>query len=131
MESVHSRSHDDPYAISTHLARSTGSLVVPVPVTELGQVMDDVPHAFPELRLVSSTATGATFTRRMSFWTWGMRITLDFESLAADRTLIRATSRPKVSTTLLDWGQGARDLAMLLGTIDRSLAAEQPRRDIP
>jgi hypothetical protein len=121
MEPEEWRSGD--YAISTKMARSTGSVVLPVPVDVVVGVVDRVSQAMPRLRLKHLSAAGATIDRRMGVWTWGLRITLTFRQLGPDQTQIWAECKPKVVTTLFDYGQGERDLRALLVGIDDEIAS--------
>jgi hypothetical protein len=123
MEPKELRSGDGDYHISTKMARSTGLVVVPVPVDVVVGVVDRVSHAMPRLRLVHLSAAGATLDRRMNSWTWGQRITLTFRQLGPDQTQLWAECKPKLSTTIIDWGQGKRDLRALLGAIDREITS--------
>jgi hypothetical protein len=123
MESEESRFSDGDYYISTRMARSTGSVVVSVPVEVVVGVVDRVSRAMPRLQLRHLSAAGAAFDCRMNIWTWGQRITLTFGQLGPDQTEIWAECKPKVSTTIIDWGQGKRDLRALLGAIDREISA--------
>jgi hypothetical protein len=121
MEPEEWRSGD--YAISTKMARSTGSVVLPVPVDVVVGVVGRVSQATPRLRLKHLSAAGATVDCKMNVWTWGLRITLTFRQLGPDQTQIRAECKPKLVTTLFDYGQGERDLRALLVAIDDEIAS--------
>ncbi|WP_328329249.1 hypothetical protein OHA70_05570 [Kribbella sp. NBC_00382] len=126
MESAEPRTDDDPYNISTRAARSTGTLVVPVSVDEMVHVVEDLSQMLDQPRLVSLSATGAEFKRGMSGRTFGLRITLTFSPLDAGQTQVRAACRPKLPTTLWDWGQGATDLTVVLAVIDQLTSSDRP-----
>ncbi|MGC4936480.1 hypothetical protein [Kribbella sp. DT2] len=125
MEPAEPRTDNDPYSISTRMARSTGAVTVPVSVGTVVEVVDDLAHVIDEPRLVSLSAERAEFTRKRNAWTWGLRITLSFRALGPERTLIRADCRPKLPTVLWDGGQGATELAMMLGLIDQGISSER------
>ncbi|MDX6263764.1 MAG: hypothetical protein QOH84_5452 [Kribbellaceae bacterium] len=127
MESEEWRSGD--YAISTKMARSTGTVVLPVPVDVVVGVVDRVSQAMPRLRLMHLSAAGATVDCKMNIWTWGLRITLSFRQLGPDQTQIWAECKPKLVTTLFDYGQGERDLRALLVAIDDEIASAGLGRD--
>jgi hypothetical protein len=121
MESEEWRSGD--FDISTKMARSSGSLVVPVPVEAVVGVVDRVSRAMPQLRLKQLSAAGAMFDRRMSVWSWGLRITLTFGQLGPEQTQIWVECKPKVVTNVVDFGQGERDLRALLVAIDDEISS--------
>jgi hypothetical protein len=113
------RARDGAYGITTRGAYSEASLTLDLPVDRVVRVVDDASHTIRAPRRTKLSATGAEFDSSMSFKTWGMRIFLDFRPVAPDRTLITARAEPKLSTTAIDYGQGARDLITLLGAIER------------
>ena len=113
------RARDGAYGITTRGAYSEAMLTLDLPLGRVVRVVDDASHTLRQPRRTKLSAAGAEFDSSTSFWTWGMRIVLEFQSVAPNRTVITARDEPKVSTTVLDYGQGSRDLRSLLGAIER------------
>jgi hypothetical protein len=63
--------------------------------------------------------TGLQVYVRGNFWTWGevieVRLTED-----AQGTVARATCRPRLKTTLIDYGQNGKDLALFIELVQKS-----------
>lgn len=113
------RARDGAYGLTTRGAYSEASLILDLPVERVVRVVDDASHTIRRPRRTKLSPTGAEFDSSSSFKTWGMRIILEYRSIAADRTLIAARAEPKLSVTVIDYGQGAKDLRTLLGAIEQ------------
>jgi len=76
-----------------------------------------------EFRLLQASASGARLSRRPNWAVWGAEIALRFVPRDDDGTTVEVRWAPVVPTTLVVWGQGARDvraLERLLGADDRA-----------
>ena len=87
----------------------------------LRQVVEDLTR----FTLVELSGTQAQLTARMNMKSWGERITLRFHPLDLTRTEIEARCEPRLGTTMVDYGQGAKDLRTLLGAIEQHTARNQ------
>ena len=50
----------------------------------------------------------------VSFWSWGENVTISCQYLDDYHTRIHIESKPKLSTTLVDWGKGKRNIRNVL-----------------
>lgn len=87
----------------------------------LHQVVEDVPR----FTLVELSGAQAQLTARMNMKSWGEQITFHFHPLEPARTQIQAQCEPRLGTTMVDYGQGAKDLRTLLGAIEQHTAQEK------
>ncbi len=53
----------------------------------------------------------------VSFWSWGENVTISCQYLDDYHTRIHIESKPKFSTTLVDWGKGKRNIRNVLDAI--------------
>ncbi|WIG18792.1 hypothetical protein [Kocuria rosea] len=113
------RARDGAYGITTQGATSEASLILELPAERVVRVVDDASHTIRQPRRTKLSLAGAEFDSSSSFKTWGMRIILEFHPVAQNRTLITARAEPKLSLTVIDYGQGAKDLRTLMGAIER------------
>lgn len=113
------RARDGAYGITTQGAHSKASLTLDLPVDRVMRVVDDASHTIRQPRRTKLSPAGVEFDSSSSFKTWGMRIILEFRPVSPDRTLIAARAEPKLSLTVIDYGQGAKDLRSLLGAIEQ------------
>ena len=116
---------DGAYGITSQTARSEGRLSVDVPVEQVVRTVREAVETLPRFTVVELSGTGAQLTARMNMKTWGERITLRFHPLEPARTEIEALCEPRLGTTLVDYGQGAKDLRTLLGAIEQRTARDQ------
>jgi hypothetical protein len=116
---------DGAYGITSQSARSEGRLSVDVPVERVARTVREAVEALPRFALVELSGTGAQLRARMNMKTWGERITLRFHPLESARTEIEALCEPRLGTTLVDYGQGAKDLRTLLGAIEQRTTRDQ------
>lgn len=65
---------------------------------------------------VEETPGGVVVYVRGNVWTWGEVIEVIFTE-TADGTQVNATCRPRLTTTLFDYGQGGSDLALFKGLL--------------
>jgi hypothetical protein len=78
-----------------------------------------LPMALPQFRLTRSSGLRAEFARRMNWATWGETVVLDWQ-FDMGSALISVQVEPKLSTTVIDWGQGARDIEAIVGYFRRA-----------
>lgn len=112
---------DDVYGIASQGARSEGRLTIALPVSRVPRAVEDATQGKLPLSLVSLSETGAELSRGVTLKTWGERITLEFRPIAPEQTEITARCEPKLGTTMVDYGQGAQDLRLLLGAIEEQV----------
>lgn len=62
---------------------------------------------------------------RGNMWTWGEVIDVRF-SETADGTEVNATCRPRVPTTLFDYGQGGSDLGLFIDQLVQRVETNRP-----
>lgn len=113
------RARDGAYGLTTQGAHSEASLTLDLPVERVVRVVDDASHTIRRPQRKKLSPAGAEFDSPSNFKTWGMRIILEYRSITPGRTLITARAEPKLSLTVIDYGQGARDIRTLLGAIER------------
>lgn len=113
------RARDGAYGITTQGAYSQASLTLELPVERVVRVVDDASHTIRQPRRTKLSPAGAEFDSSSSLKTWGMRIMLEFHPVARNQTLIAARAEPKLSLTVIDYGQGAKDLRTLLRAIEQ------------
>ena len=114
---------DGAYGITSQGARSEGRLSVQAPVEQVMGAVRQAAEALPRFTVVEVSEAGAQLTASMNMKTWGERITLRFRPAAPDRIEIEALCEPRLSTTMVDYGQGAKDLRALLDAIDHQVTA--------
>ena len=116
---------DHAYGITSQGAHSEGRLEVDMPVEQVLRSLRQVVEDLPRFTLVELSGTQAQLTARMNMKSWGERITLHFHPLDPTRTEIEARCEPRLGTTMVDYGQGAKDLRTLLGAIEQHTARNQ------
>lgn len=109
---------DDVYGIISQGARSEGKLIVALPINKVPQVVENAARGKSHLSVISLSETGAELLRSANFKTWGERVTLQFQPITTEQTEIMARCEPRLGTTLIDYGQGAQDLRLLLRAIE-------------
>ena len=68
------------------------------------------------LKLVGNNDNSCTIFMEgsVSFWSWGENVTISCQYLDDYHTRIHIESKPKLSTTLVDWGKGKRNIRNVL-----------------
>ncbi|KRE85240.1 hypothetical protein ASG86_05500 [Arthrobacter sp. Soil764] len=61
---------------------------------------------------------------RGNFWTWGEVIEVRLME-DAEGTVAQASCRPRLKTTLFDYGQNGKDLALFIELVQKSLPAHK------
>ena len=100
----------DVFSITSRGPVSEGRVQLPVPASSLPKIVDNAVAGMRSFKVQKISADGAEITRAMTFKTWGEQITLTFEDIGSAGSSVEAISRPKVQSTAIDYGQGARDL---------------------
>ncbi|CAL8900033.1 hypothetical protein [Kocuria varians] len=106
------------YEVQTQAARSEAFLVVEA---DPEAVKDAVRRAATDrFRLVGERGEELILLRRMNLATWGMtaRVTV---AAHTQGTRIHVREEPRLGTTIYDWGQGRRDIVLLLDRIGEQL----------
>lgn len=117
---------DGAYGIRSLAARSRGRLGVEAPVEDVVAAVRRTGEQLPRFTVVELSRAGARLTASATVQTWREHITLRFHPADPGRTEIEARCTPHVRTTVVDYGQGARDLHTLLGAIDLQVAGAGP-----
>lgn len=90
---------------------------------------DNIQSVYYKILSVTNQMKGLKFVARndnsytifmngsVSFWSWGEDVTIACEYLDNFNTRIHITSRPKLSTTLVDWGKGKRNINNVLDAL--------------
>lgn len=112
----------DKYKITSQGSHSTGHVELELPIALLEEAVSEVASQLPRLKARSVGGHAAELVARINVKTWGSRITVQYKSLDESRTLVEASSRPKVSTTLIDYGQSRDDLRDFFSALERHAA---------
>lgn len=94
---------------------------------------------FERIMSVSRSVKGLRFSHTLqpykvileagtSLWSWGETVTISCLFLDESHTRVMITSVPNVSTTLVDWGKGKKNINNVLGTLRQVLG---PVPDVP
>lgn len=93
--------------------RATKSLKVGVGSEALREEIRSIVQSQKRFSRVEEAPGGVDVYVRGNFWTWGEVIEIRF-SETGDGTEIYATCRPRVATTLFDYGQSGSDLSLFI-----------------
>lgn len=96
-----------------------------MPVEQVLRSVRKAVEDLPRYTLVELSGVQAQLTARMNMKSWGERITLRFRPLDPTRTEIQAQCEPRLGTTMVDYGQGAKDLRTLLGAIEQHISHDE------
>lgn len=99
--------------VSSSRARSTAIFPLATAGESLPAIIAEVARTSRRFRLKAATETGATLTVGFTWRAWAGVIELDFTPGQGSWTQVEAHWRPTVATTVLDYGQGAKDLRRL------------------
>lgn len=96
-------------------ARAQSSATFPIEITRelLPVVISEVVRTSRRFKLKAATAAGATLTVGFTWRVWAGVIELSFAPGQGSWTQVEASWRPTVATTVIDYGQGAKDLRQL------------------
>jgi hypothetical protein len=104
---------------TTRGSHSEASRALHLPMERVVRVVDDASHTIRRPRRTRLSPAGAEFDSPSSFKTWGMRMILEYRSITPDRTLIAARVELQLSFTVIDYGQGTKDIRTLLRAFER------------
>lgn len=104
-------------SISTVRGRSTSALPLPVPVVELPAVTRRAVESSRRFKLKAVDASSAELTVGFTWRAFGGRLSLQFIGAPDGSSWIDVTWDPLVGTTLIDYGQGAKDIRTLYGAL--------------
>ena len=107
------------YGITGRGARSEGRVEVPAALDDVPSLIEDAVARSPSLRVESLSPATARVTGGLSWWSWGERITLRYRPAGEGSTEISGRCVPTFWLTVYDWGQGAADLELLFGELER------------
>lgn len=116
------------YGIAGRSARSEGRAEVSAALDEVPRLLEDAVARIPTLRVESTAPATARVTRGFSWWSWGERITLRYRPAGEGSTEISARCAPILCITVYDWGQGAADLELLFGELEREASRDASAR---
>ncbi|WP_129661479.1 hypothetical protein [Rothia halotolerans] len=116
------------YGIAGRGARSEGRVEVPAGLDDVPSLLEDAVARIPSLRVESLSPATARVTRGLSWWSWGERITLRCRPVGEGFIEISARCAPTFWLTVYDWGQGAADLELLFGELEREASRDASAR---
>ncbi|MGH9369801.1 MAG: hypothetical protein ACRD3M_19285, partial [Thermoanaerobaculia bacterium] len=88
-------------------------------------------HALPKTSVAETNSNTQTIraTRGWTWRSWGDEIQIDVRGTESGASIIRISSRPRLRTTLVDWGSNLRNVTtirdLLVGKGARPISAEQ------
>lgn len=116
------------YGITSQGPRSEALLSTEASMEQVLEAVTQVAAELPRFTLAEISRSGARLTVPMNIKTWGRRITLRFRPAESGHLVIEALSEPRLRITMVDWGQSAEDLQILLGAIDRQVSGAHRAR---
>lgn len=93
--------------------RASKSLILGISSEMLREKIRSVVQSERRFSRVEETPGGVKVLVRHNLWTWGEVIEVTFTE-TADGTEVNTTCRPRVPTTLFDYGQGGSDLGLFI-----------------
>ncbi|WZH37657.1 MAG: hypothetical protein PIR02_03090 [Microbacterium enclense] len=93
--------------------RSAATFDLPGSAEHVVDAVRTVAERGGRFRLINASADGATLLTRVSWRAWGGVLTLGFTSAGDDSVHVTSAWVPAVSFTVIDWGQGRKDLEKL------------------
>lgn len=88
-------------------------MIVPVSVDRLPALVEEATLTSRRFKIKSIDAENADLTVGISWRTFGGKIHLQFKSALEESSFIEALWSPIVGTTVIDYGQGAKDIREL------------------
>lgn len=126
---VRSRSaHQRRYGIVTIVGRSSGELVVDATVDRVREAMPLAVGSIRNFRLESADIGPVVVRSPWSMFTWGEVITLQLSPGVEGTTRIIGRTEPRVTTDVLNFGQGGTDLGLVFDAIEQSVVGDGARR---
>jgi hypothetical protein len=99
--------------VSSSRARSSATFPIKTTRESLPVVLSEAVRTSRRFKLKDATADGATLTVGFTWRVWAGVIDLSFAPGQGGWTQVEASWRPTVATTVIDYGQGAKDLRRL------------------
>ncbi|WP_188806218.1 hypothetical protein [Citricoccus zhacaiensis] len=118
----------DKYEISSAGAHSEGHLELNIPTVQLEPAFRATVATIPRLQLRACSAAGAEIDAALNWKTWGLIMSAEFQPANGNRTHISVITRPRLTATVTDWGQGRSDIHSLFEALERQVAIGQPQR---
>lgn len=118
----------DKYEISSAGARSEGHLELNIPPEQIAPVFRAAVAMIPRLQLRACSEAGAEIDAALNLKTWELIMSAEFQPVTGNRTRISVTTRPRLTATVTDWGQGGSDIHSLFEALERQVAISQPQR---
>jgi hypothetical protein len=98
--------------------RASKSLKLVISPDSLRERIHAIVHREKRFSRAEETPDGVDVFVRGNIWTWGEVIEVRFTA-TTNGTEVRATCRPRVSTTLFDYGQSGSDLSLFVDLLIR------------
>jgi hypothetical protein len=117
---------NDSFGLATSQARTRASLVLVASREQVAGAAGRISSHVSRYKLVELSPNRVVLTARMNWRTWGLRITLFLTEDASGHTTIDALCEPRVGTTLVDYGQGKKDLRRILDFIRQESKSSTP-----
>jgi hypothetical protein len=124
------RTQDDTAAegIQTQGVRAYTSLTANLTADALRDRIDSVVNNHQKFSRTKTVADGVNVYVRANIWTWGEVIELRFTP-AGQATSVTATCTPRLKTTLIDYGQAGKDLALFMSLLTQEIGSGVPGHD--
>ncbi|GAA4265171.1 hypothetical protein [Frondihabitans peucedani] len=104
---------DNDLMVSSSRARSSATFPIKTTRESLPAVLSEVIRTSRRFKLKAATEDAATLTVGFTWRVWAGVIELSFAPGKGGWTQVEASWRPTVTTTVIDYGQGAKDLRRL------------------
>lgn len=118
----------DKYEISSAGAHSEGQLELNIPPEQIEPVFRAAVAMVPRLQLRACSEAGAEIDAALNLKTWGLIMSAEFQPVTGNRTRISVATRPRLTATVTDWGQGRSDIHRLFESLERQVEVSQPQR---
>ncbi|RPE76054.1 MULTISPECIES: hypothetical protein [unclassified Frondihabitans] len=99
--------------VSRSGARSSATFSIKTTRESLPALISEVIRTSRRFKLKAARADGATLTVGFTWRVWAGVIELSFAPVQGGWAEVEASWRPTVTTTVIDYGQGAKDLRRL------------------
>jgi hypothetical protein len=103
----------DELLVSTSRARSSAVFPLQTSATAIPGMLSEITQTSGRFKLKGATGESATLTVGFTWRAWAGEIELHFSEARDGWTRVEAKWRPTVITTVVDYGQGAKDLRQL------------------
>ncbi|WP_066523193.1 hypothetical protein [Curtobacterium ammoniigenes] len=99
--------------VTTQRGRATTQFIVYGTIEQLRDRVRAIVDQDRRFRWRAGDNSRIILTTRPNWATWGETITLSFGAAGSTRTSVNVRAKPRLATTVLDWGQGARTIRFL------------------